>query len=176
MEQFEKVEKLRQRANVSYEEAKEALEASDWDLLDAMVYLEKLGKVQGPEKSSYSTDYEEQPQYLSVQETVNNNSQYSSGESFGKKMGRLFKKLWRIGKENYFRISRRGEEVIKVPVWLFVVALLFAWHVIVPVMLIVLFFECHYSFCGKANLDSMNSAMEKASDLADKVKDEYNRL
>ena len=40
MEQLEKVEKLRQRANVSYEEAKEALEASDWDLLDAMVYLD----------------------------------------------------------------------------------------------------------------------------------------
>ena len=36
MESFEKVEKLRQRANVSYEEAKAALEASGWDLLDAM--------------------------------------------------------------------------------------------------------------------------------------------
>lgn len=40
MEQLEKVEKLRARANVTYEEAKEALEASNWDLLDAMVYLE----------------------------------------------------------------------------------------------------------------------------------------
>ena len=39
MEHLEKVEKLRERANVSYEDAKEALEASEWDLLDAMVYL-----------------------------------------------------------------------------------------------------------------------------------------
>ena len=37
MEQLEKVEKLRERADVSYEEAKEALEDCDWDLLDAMV-------------------------------------------------------------------------------------------------------------------------------------------
>lgn len=44
MEQLEKVEKLRERADVSYEEAKEALEACDWDLLDAMVWLEKEGK------------------------------------------------------------------------------------------------------------------------------------
>ena len=44
MDQLEKVDKLRERANVSYEEAKEALEASNWDLLDAMVYLEKHGK------------------------------------------------------------------------------------------------------------------------------------
>ena len=45
MDNFEKVEKLRQHANVSYEEAKEALERSDWDILDAMIYLEKTGKV-----------------------------------------------------------------------------------------------------------------------------------
>ena len=52
MEQLEKVEKLRERADVSYEEAKEALEACDWDLLDAMVWLEKRGKVKGPSKES----------------------------------------------------------------------------------------------------------------------------
>ena len=44
MDQFEKVEKLRERADVSYEEAKEALENSNWDILDAMIYLEQNGK------------------------------------------------------------------------------------------------------------------------------------
>ena len=58
MEQLEKVEKLRERANVTYEEAKEALEASNWDLLDAMVYLEKNGKTQGPARETYSTKSE----------------------------------------------------------------------------------------------------------------------
>ena len=41
MEQLEKVEKLRQRANVSYEEAKGALVACNWDMLDAMVHPER---------------------------------------------------------------------------------------------------------------------------------------
>ena len=39
MDHFEMVEKLRAKANVSYEEAKAALEASDWDILDALVLL-----------------------------------------------------------------------------------------------------------------------------------------
>ena len=40
MEHFEMVEKLRQKANVSYEEAKDALEKCDWDMLDALVLLD----------------------------------------------------------------------------------------------------------------------------------------
>lgn len=40
MDNFEKVEKLREKANVSYEEAKQALENCNWDILDAMIYLE----------------------------------------------------------------------------------------------------------------------------------------
>ena len=44
MDNMEKVEKLRERANVTYEEAKAALEESSWDLLDAIVNLERQGK------------------------------------------------------------------------------------------------------------------------------------
>lgn len=176
MEHFEKVEKLRQRANVSYEEAKQALEACEWDMLDAMVYLEKLGKVESPKQESYSTSFDGQPQYVSVPETVRRNGEYSYQEGFGSKMKRLISKMWKIGKENYFRVSRNGEEIIKIPVWIFVVAMLFAWHTLVIIMIVSLFFDCHYSFCGKADLSGVNDAMEKASTLADKVKDEYNKL
>ena len=54
MTNFEMVETLREKANVTYEEARDALEAANWDLLDAMLLLEKEGKV--PESSaSFST-------------------------------------------------------------------------------------------------------------------------
>ena len=43
MNELEKAEKLRKRADVSLEEAVEALKVCDGDLLDAMVYLEKKG-------------------------------------------------------------------------------------------------------------------------------------
>lgn len=45
MDKLEKVEKLREKTGVSYEDAKNALEACDYDLLDAIIYLEKLDKV-----------------------------------------------------------------------------------------------------------------------------------
>ena len=45
MERIEMVEKLMSKANVGYEEAQQALESTNWDLLDAMVYLERQGKV-----------------------------------------------------------------------------------------------------------------------------------
>ena len=47
MDHYEMVENLRTKANVTYEEAKAALEASDWDMLDALVLLESEGKVNG---------------------------------------------------------------------------------------------------------------------------------
>jgi hypothetical protein len=43
-------------------------------------------------------------------------------------------------------------------------------------MLIALFFDCHYAFFGKDDLGSANKAMEKASEMADKVKDEFEKL
>ena len=45
MNDFEKVELLRQKANVTYEEAKDALKACNGDMLDAMVYLEKSARL-----------------------------------------------------------------------------------------------------------------------------------
>ena len=174
MEQLEKVEKLRQRANVSYEDAKMALEENDWDLLDAMVYLEQLGKVEAPNNTSYSTSYEEQPQYLSVPDTIN--SQDTTGHDGFSKLKRLVKKLWKKSKENYFRVERNGEEVIKMPVWAFVLILLSAWVFSLVVMVIALFFGCRYSFCGKDDLSGINDVMDKAGNFAEKVKEEYDKL
>ena len=54
MDEFEKVEKLRQRANVSYEEAKKALDEANGDVLDAMLALEAQGKVSPDEQSTHS--------------------------------------------------------------------------------------------------------------------------
>ena len=55
MEHLEKVEKLREKANVSYEEAKAALESCDWDILDALVKLESEGKVNIENTADFST-------------------------------------------------------------------------------------------------------------------------
>ena len=174
MEQLEKVEKLRERANVSYEDAKMALEKSNWDLLDAMVLLEQLGKVEAPNNTSYSTSYEEQPQYLSEPDTIK--SQETSGCDGFSKLKKIIKKLWKKSKENYFCVTRKNEEIIKMPVWVFVIILLCAWELSLAVMVVALFLGCRYSFCGKDDLSGINDVMDKAGNFADKVKQEYDNL
>ncbi len=45
MERNEMINTLVRKANISVEEAQEVLEKCNWDLLDAIVYLERRGKV-----------------------------------------------------------------------------------------------------------------------------------
>nr|WP_294525943.1 hypothetical protein [uncultured Blautia sp.] len=172
MDQLEKVEKLRERANVSYEEAKEALEASGWDLLDAMVYLEKNGKVETPEQETASSTSQESPQYVSVKEKVEEQEKESE-EGILTKLVKVCKVLFRMSKENSFCVKRHDKELIRVPAWVLVLALLFAWHLLLPAAIIALFFDCRYSFSGKDDLSPANKAMDKASEVAEKVKSEF---
>lgn len=46
---LEQIDALRERANVSYEDAKEALEKCNYDIVEALVYLEKQNKI-NPQK------------------------------------------------------------------------------------------------------------------------------
>jgi len=41
MENIEKIDMVRERMNVTYEEAREALEASNWDVIEAVIKIER---------------------------------------------------------------------------------------------------------------------------------------
>ncbi len=47
---LELIEKLKERANISYAEAKQALEKCNGDLVEALIYLEKEDKIKAPQK------------------------------------------------------------------------------------------------------------------------------
>ena len=49
MDNLQKIEKLVNKAGCSYEEAKVALEGCDWDMIDAIIKLEREGKVKAQE-------------------------------------------------------------------------------------------------------------------------------
>ena len=89
MDEFEKIEKLRARANVTYEEAKAALAEANGDLLDAMIVLEKEGRVAKPEQQVHSTEYTREPGY----EMVPVGDGKECGESFGTKFKEIVKKV-----------------------------------------------------------------------------------
>lgn len=46
MDKFDLLEKVVNTTGVSYEDAKNALENCDWDILEAVIYLEKEGKIE----------------------------------------------------------------------------------------------------------------------------------
>lgn len=174
MESFEKVEKLREHANVTYEEAKEALEACNWDLLDAMVYLEKAGKTKAPERETYSTSYEDQEQFVSVKDKVQ--EQKKSSDGFFTKLGKLMKIALKKCMQNYFLVTRNGREILKVPLLVVVCCVLFFWQGVLLAAVIGLFFDNRYSVRGRDEMKEVNEAMEKAGEFAEKVKDEFEKM
>lgn len=58
---LEQVERLREKAAVSYGQAKAALEYSGGNLLDALIYLEERGVIPGRRTPYYSTKGEAPP-------------------------------------------------------------------------------------------------------------------
>ena len=170
MEQFEMVEKLRERADVSYEEAKEALEKSNWDVLDAMIYLEKNGKTKAPGKESYST--QEEPPVFEIPEQDKTNGFSDNMKRFGK----WCMKMIDIGNRNQFAVQKDGEEKFAIPVTLLVVLLLFAFWVVLPLMIVGLFFDLRYHFVGpdirEVKVD-INRTMDDVADAAENIKKEF---
>lgn len=167
MDNFEKVEKLKEHANVSYEEAKQALESSNWDILDAMIYLEQNGKVHGPEQSSFSTQAEK----------IVIDDDKEQKESLGnliRRFGNWCVKWIEKGNNNSFCVEKDNKEIFRVPVTLLVVMIFFAFWVVVPLMVIGLFCNVRYQFAGPdVKSVDINKAMDGAAEAAENIKNEF---
>ena len=168
MDSLEKVERLRERADITYEEAKAVLDETGGDLLDAIVLLERRGKVKGPSRSTYSTEYEQQTEHVNVQEKVR--EQERSAIGFGEILGKVLRTVVRILRFNSFCVSRNGEMLFMLPAWVFALILFFSWRLLVPCMIISLFFGVRYSFAGRDDLSKANDFMDKAGKVAEGVK------
>lgn len=175
MDNLEKVEKIREKTGVSYEEAKIALENSNYDLLDAIVYLEKKGKVTAPKLTSYTTIApEESQEFAKAQESYENSCKDTSmGEAlnkFFKWCGRLVKK----GCDTTFHVMREGKKVMSVPVLVLVLLLIFAFWIVLPLLVVGLFCDCKYSFEGiKSTTVDLNDMCNKASETCESIKNDF---
>jgi len=169
MDRIEMVERLREKTGVSYEEAKAALESSEWDLLDAVVLLEKQGKVKN------DTAYTTKRTTKDEESRTDNREQQPKGDGFEKFM-RFVGRLIHKGNTNSLIVMRGGEKKFRLPVTAFVLLLFFAFYFTIPAMIISLFFGFHYKFVGPdLGKDSINNAMGKATKAAEAVKKEVQR-
>lgn len=152
-----------------------ALEASGDDLLDALIYLERKGKVQPPPNDgNYSSSQQAEPAKETAGSGLANTTE--NGEIFTGTLNRFFKWCGRMiakGNENLFEVRRNGKYVIAVPITILALFLFFAFWFIVPLVVIGLFFGYRYTFKGP-DLDKtdVNRVMGTAADAAENFKKE----
>ena len=173
MERIEMVEKLMGKANVSYEEAQQALENTNWDLLDAMIYLERKGKIKTSQESKA---------LVLAKESTNENSedkkekkQGGIGAMFGR-VCRFIKNIIRKGNKNYFEINKEGEKPIKISLTISALLLIIAFWPVAILLVVGLFLGYKYSLTGPdIKCNTVNDILGKASASAENIKNDFNK-
>lgn len=175
---FEQVEKLRERANLSYDEAKAELEKTDGDILEAIINLEKQNRIPAPKGGGYYNSRgtqqkaEEDYRERKSREEFKKENGSSSGELLSKFLrwcGTLISK----GNKNSFEVKKDGENIITSPVTVLVVLLLFTFWITVPIIIIGLFFGYRYMFTGPdLGKDNVNQALDSVAQAAENIKKE----
>lgn len=160
---LEMVESLREKVSVTYAQAKQALEYSEGNLLDAIIYLEESGAIPRTENAYYSTkDQQPSPPPQDIPEPA------APIQKASKKRQNIFRTLRRWLVENELEIWRRSEPVTSIPVLFLVISLVVAFWVMVVLLVLGLFFGFRYQFSGPdLNREELNGVMENVATTAE---------
>ena len=182
MDKINLVDKLRTKANISYEEAKVALENNNWDILDAMVYLEDTGRVKKPSISVFYTN-EDKESYTSYGEIAktDENRDYRGNESKNDFNGIFEAIIKAIDTCNniFIEIIRRDTVLLKVPLTVLILLFFFAFWIIIPLMIVALFFEIEFLIATNrvdiGKLNEVNKIFSKRSQAAKDIKEKFKK-
>lgn len=172
---LEQVERLREKADVSYAQAKEALEYSGGNLLDALIYLEEKGAIPRAQGAYYSTRGEST---ASAQESgADDLPVVVREEKKQRPKAGIFRRIRYALLDNELEIWRKDQPVTSLPVLILILLLVFAFWVTVPLLILGLFLGFRYRFSGPdLERDSINDVMgnvaDSAADLGRQVMDE----
>ncbi|HHY16275.1 MAG TPA: DUF4342 domain-containing protein [Firmicutes bacterium] len=152
MEKLESIEKLRERAEVSYDEAREAYEYADGDLLEALIYLEKQGKVQAPQGGGYyKSEHAAQPEHETGNGREQERKEYTAFKETLDKIWQFFYGLFQKGNSIDFEILKEKKHMISFPVTILVLLLIFAPWLTIAFVIAGLFFGFHYQFVSRSD-------------------------
>lgn len=155
MEHIEMVERLHEKANISYTDAKDALERSGWDMLEALVLLEREGKIDPLTASTTSTD--DNPSYEKVTATASKKD--GNFHETMNKAGDKLKRLFNDSITTYFVVKRQGKEILRVQVLIALILCLCIWEAVLLALVIGLIFDCRYSLDSKAEETGTNDSI-----------------
>ena len=142
MEHIEMVERLHEKANITYTDAKDALERSGWDMLEALVLLEREGKIAPLTASTTSAD--DNTSYEKVTATAS-----KKDSNFHEAMNGVREKLRKLFDDSLatdFVVRRQGKEVLRLQVLIALILCICLWEPVLVVLAIGLFCDCRYSF------------------------------
>lgn len=201
MTQYEMTEMISQKCDVTLEEARTALEAGGWNVLTAthlleqekfrrmqelnevaasgeamatMAAPEEEGTVEGAAFEEAQVEFADEGQ--AATDSANESARGESGkrrDSRGlRNVGEHIRRLVACGNRNHFEVRKGNELVLDLPVTVMAIGLVCAFWVCVPLLVIGLFAGCKYSFNGKElGRDGINSVLAKASDAADRMRE-----
>lgn len=176
MDKFEKAELICKKCGVTFEQAREALDACNEDVLDAVVWLERAGKTTTGAAAQYQADASQA--YRTSDEMSQAQSDYERstkkdggfGAAWSRCMGWLRAGL-RKTVDTSFVVERTGRRVLSMPTLVLILLAVFAFWISVPLLVIGLFCDFKYRFEGidEVRID-VNDIMDKASDGAAHLK------
>ncbi len=178
---LEQVEKLREHANVSYDEAKAALENANGDILQALIDLEQQGKVKPPQDGGRYHSGGNEIICTQKEEDHKKTKSQSSGQSdeksaFSRNMGRFFRWMGQVihkGNINALVIEKNETSVMKLPITVLILLLIFAFWIVVPLLIIGVFFSFRYSLQGPDIKSSkVNNAMDTVANAAEEIRND----
>jgi hypothetical protein len=157
---IEQVEKVVKHTGVTYQEAKEALEAVDGNVLEAIIVIENRN---GQKKSDMQGN-QEQEEKKSAKSTANS----ETFDKFVAWINRMFHK----GNVNKLEVVKDNKIVLSIPVTVFILLLLFIFYITLPLLIIALFFGYGFRFSGPdLERTKVNSAVKMASEATIRAKD-----
>ncbi len=183
MKSYEMVETLSDKAKVTLAEAKEALEKSNWDMLDAAIYLEehkgeRAQKAQGGAGVPHLTSLQKEQNGEYVNPNFGNAPQggqqgASFSEMFGRACGNAENAVNRGMKSNFI-VSKDGRILFQLPLLVFLILTLAFFPTAVTFFIIGLFFDFKYSFGDNAAYnEQFNGFVDKAKSTTAKMKEDF---
>ena len=147
MVHYSVIEKLRKQAQVSYEDAKEALEMTEWDVLDAYVWLEAKGKIgsmpweedQAQQENNNEEKKEETVEEIRVEGTVEEKETADDN---------LICRLWRMGWDNRLVARNKNGRVGSLSIWGLLFTVLIFRKFMLILFLLSLVMQVKYSLEG----------------------------
>lgn len=158
------LEKLMARTGLSREEAAALLAKCGGSVLDAVLELERQGRIPPVRGGSYSTRF---GAYSGGESAVPPPPEAASRRPFRwKEVGRVLKNLARHCTTISLEVWRKGEVMVAIPLVILVLLFLVAPYVMFPLTIVGLVLRCRYRLSGaEVENTPVNDTLKRASDV-----------